>query len=208
MTSDDAETVLLIDKTQRGDSPHRPNCWSAIGAGCADGGVSAGRSPRPTSRPVRRGPGGPARRRVKLDAYLHERPLPFYPWLHRLAAEQIAHVHRRHLQTQRAASAASSRAGRSSPMRHLRHLIDRLAASQTSPSQRACRKEQRPGWTRRWRSSPRRTARSWCCATWRSCFGEIAAVLGITEGPPRSATSGPWSGSAACWTRTVRGASR
>ena len=26
----------------------------------------------------------------KLAAYARERPLPFYPWLHRLAAEQVA----------------------------------------------------------------------------------------------------------------------
>ncbi len=32
----------------------------------------------------------------KLGDYARNRPLPFYPWLHRLAAERLAAVHRRH----------------------------------------------------------------------------------------------------------------
>ena len=32
----------------------------------------------------------------KLADYARDRPLPFYPWLHRLAAERLAAVHRRH----------------------------------------------------------------------------------------------------------------
>src|SRR5947209_8300829 len=33
-----------------------------------------------------------------LDAYLRERPLPFYPWLRRLAWERLVKVRRHHLQ--------------------------------------------------------------------------------------------------------------
>src|SRR5262245_2668134 len=33
----------------------------------------------------------------KLDGYLRDRPLPFYPWLRRLAWERLVKVHRRHL---------------------------------------------------------------------------------------------------------------
>src|SRR5688500_12937185 len=32
----------------------------------------------------------------RLDAYLRERPLPFYPWLRRLALDRVAEAHRRH----------------------------------------------------------------------------------------------------------------
>src|SRR3954468_18553577 len=32
----------------------------------------------------------------KLADYERDRPLPFYPWLHRLAAERLAAVHRKH----------------------------------------------------------------------------------------------------------------
>src|SRR5262245_42620975 len=33
----------------------------------------------------------------KLDRYLRDRPLPFYPWLRQLAWEQLATLHRRHV---------------------------------------------------------------------------------------------------------------
>src|SRR5262245_45308568 len=33
----------------------------------------------------------------RLDAYLRDRPLPFYPWLRQLAGERLAKLHRRHL---------------------------------------------------------------------------------------------------------------
>src|SRR3954470_19331701 len=36
----------------------------------------------------------------KLDGYLRDRPLPFYPWLHRLATERLAQAHRRHFNAQ------------------------------------------------------------------------------------------------------------
>src|SRR5690349_4510329 len=37
----------------------------------------------------------------KLSAYVRERPLPFYPWLRRLAWERLVKAHRRHLRTGR-----------------------------------------------------------------------------------------------------------
>jgi RNA polymerase sigma-70 factor (ECF subfamily) len=37
----------------------------------------------------------------KLVRYLHERPLPFYPWLHRLATERLAQLYRQHVRAQR-----------------------------------------------------------------------------------------------------------
>lgn len=79
---------------------------------------------------------------LKLDAYLRERPLPYYPWLHRLATEQIAHVHCRHLQTQ------ARGVGREVETRAIlsnatsRHLIDHLSASRTCPSQHTNRKQE------------------------------------------------------------------
>jgi RNA polymerase sigma-70 factor (ECF subfamily) len=67
-----------------------------------------------------------------LDAYLREPPLPFYPWLRRLAWLRLADAHRRHL-----------RAGRRSVAREeppaladesVRELADRLLAPGTGPS--------------------------------------------------------------------------
>src|SRR6516165_1104155 len=37
----------------------------------------------------------------KLDGYLRQRPLPFYPWLRRLAWERLVKLHRRHLRAHR-----------------------------------------------------------------------------------------------------------
>src|SRR5262249_42705303 len=34
----------------------------------------------------------------KLERYLRERPLPFYPWLRELAVERLLSLHRRHVQ--------------------------------------------------------------------------------------------------------------
>src|SRR3954462_4378591 len=42
----------------------------------------------------------------RLDAYLRDRPLPFSPWLRRLAADRLAVIHRRHV---RAANRAVGR---------------------------------------------------------------------------------------------------
>jgi RNA polymerase sigma-70 factor (ECF subfamily) len=70
----------------------------------------------------------------KLQEYARNRPLPFYPWLRRLAAERLALAHRRHIKV----------TGRSVCLEHVGTfdpfggssglLIDRLAASGTSPT--------------------------------------------------------------------------
>jgi RNA polymerase sigma-70 factor, ECF subfamily len=64
----------------------------------------------------------------KLGKYLQERPLPFYPWLRRIAAERLAKLHRRHLD-----------AGR----RSARREETGIAASDTSPSEQFAREERR-----------------------------------------------------------------
>src|SRR5215471_6110054 len=37
----------------------------------------------------------------RLDHYLQQRPLPFYPWLRQLACDRLADAHRWHVQAQR-----------------------------------------------------------------------------------------------------------
>src|SRR5262245_60806712 len=37
----------------------------------------------------------------KLSDYARRKPLPFYPWLRRLAWERLVQVHRRHVRAQR-----------------------------------------------------------------------------------------------------------
>ena len=77
----------------------------------------------------------------KLDDYLRVRPLPFYPWLHRLAAERLGQVHRRHVIAQARAVGREQATGLTLPDESSAQLADRLAASGTSPSQRLLRDE-------------------------------------------------------------------
>ena len=39
----------------------------------------------------------------KLDAYLRDRPLPFYPWLRQIAADRLAALYRQHVRAGRRA---------------------------------------------------------------------------------------------------------
>jgi RNA polymerase sigma-70 factor (ECF subfamily) len=38
---------------------------------------------------------------ARLDEYLRQRPIPFYPWLRRLAWDRLADAHRRHVRARR-----------------------------------------------------------------------------------------------------------
>ena len=78
----------------------------------------------------------------KLVDFLRDRPLPFYPWLRRLAWERIIQLHRRHLRTQKRAVTREERLDLPLPDESAMQLADRLVASGTSPSQRLLRDEQ------------------------------------------------------------------
>jgi RNA polymerase sigma-70 factor (ECF subfamily) len=79
----------------------------------------------------------------RLDDYLRERPLPFYPWLRQLAWERLIELHRRHLHAQRRS------VQREEPLAlHLsddssQQLAEHVLARQSSPSDRAIRSELR-----------------------------------------------------------------
>jgi len=116
----------------------------------------------------------------KLDAYLARRPLPFFPWLRRLAGERLAKAHRRHRALRRAV-------GREElpPLTDasIRDLTRRLLDSNPSPSQDAERQEQ----VARARSAlARLNERDREVLVLRYLehltTAETAAVLGITEG--------------------------
>jgi RNA polymerase sigma-70 factor (ECF subfamily) len=80
----------------------------------------------------------------RLEEYLRDRPLPFYPWLYRLASDRLAQTHRNHIwSTVRAVGrehgidALSPEDVTSVP------LVDRLAADDTTPGCRMDREERR-----------------------------------------------------------------
>lgn len=118
----------------------------------------------------------------RLESYLRDRPLPFYPWLHRLAEERLALAHRRHLRTQRR-RAGREGVGDDAPTRL---LADAFVASGTSPSGRLIREEDREAI---WRALGELAEQDREVLVLRYldrlAFAEIAAVLGLTEGAAR-----------------------
>jgi RNA polymerase sigma-70 factor (ECF subfamily) len=78
---------------------------------------------------------------ARLDEYLRARPIPFYPWLRRIAGARLADAHRRHV-----------RAGRRSvgreeppalPSESVLELADRLLSPSGGPSASLRRRERR-----------------------------------------------------------------
>ncbi|HEV3203453.1 MAG TPA: ECF-type sigma factor [Gemmataceae bacterium] len=79
----------------------------------------------------------------KLSDYLRRRPLPFYPWLRRLAWERLVKLHRRHIRA-RSRSVMREDPGRQAlPDESVLELARRLVAPGTSPSNRMIREELR-----------------------------------------------------------------
>src|SRR5436309_11530830 len=76
----------------------------------------------------------------KLDGYLRDRPMPFYPWLRQLAWERLVKLHRRH-------TAGKRDVGREAPpelpAESALELAERLVAPGTGPHQRLVRDELR-----------------------------------------------------------------
>jgi RNA polymerase sigma-70 factor, ECF subfamily len=79
----------------------------------------------------------------KLSDYLRRRPLPFYPWLRRLAWERLVKLHRRHLTARKRSVSREEQQALQLPDESAIELANRLAGSGTSPSQRLIRGELR-----------------------------------------------------------------
>jgi RNA polymerase sigma-70 factor (ECF subfamily) len=77
----------------------------------------------------------------RLDAYLRDRPLPFYPWLRQFAADRLADLHRRHVRAARRSVGREEPGGL--PEHSAAELADRLLARDHGPSEAARRAEQR-----------------------------------------------------------------
>ncbi len=79
----------------------------------------------------------------KLPGYLRDRPMPFYPWLRRLAWQKLVDLHRRHVQSRRRGVTREEGDLMALSEQSVVQLADRLAAHQTSPSGRVLRRELR-----------------------------------------------------------------
>jgi RNA polymerase sigma-70 factor (ECF subfamily) len=77
-----------------------------------------------------------------LSDYIRERPIPFYPWLRRLAWERLVKLHRRHLKTRMRSVTREEPNVLALPDESALDLVSRVAASGTSPSNRLTRAEE------------------------------------------------------------------
>jgi RNA polymerase sigma-70 factor (ECF subfamily) len=80
---------------------------------------------------------------LKLNRYLHERPLPFHLWLRELAWERLAALHRRHVRAQKRSVRLEEPGPLILPDASAAELANRLVGSATSPSQRLLGEELR-----------------------------------------------------------------
>jgi RNA polymerase sigma-70 factor, ECF subfamily len=116
-----------------------------------------------------------------LDAYLRDRPLPFYPWLRRFAWERLMKLHRHHIKSQR--RSVTREEAWIMPDESAQLLANRLLSRGTNPVGRLIRDELR---------DRIRAALAGMAESDREVLvmrnlehlssAEIAAVLGISEG--------------------------
>jgi RNA polymerase sigma-70 factor (ECF subfamily) len=122
----------------------------------------------------------------KFEDYLRDRPLPFYPWLHRLASERLAQAHRYHLRSLCRGAGREQAEGRPWAGSSALRLAERLATVGTSPSKQLIRDEERRSI---WRALGELSEQDREILVMRYldglAYSEIAAVLGITEGTAR-----------------------
>jgi RNA polymerase sigma-70 factor (ECF subfamily) len=79
----------------------------------------------------------------KLDDYLRERPIPFYPWLRRLAWERLVKLHRRHIRAQSRSIRREEPGVFALPDESAVELAQRLFSSGTGPTGQLLRGELR-----------------------------------------------------------------
>ena len=80
----------------------------------------------------------------RLPDYLRDRPLPFYPWLFRLAADRLARTHRDHIgSTVRGIGREERINGTVHDEGTSEWLVNRLTANETTPGRRMAREERR-----------------------------------------------------------------
>src|SRR4051812_34140649 len=98
MYAETPETEELIEQARRGDEParnalltrHRTRLRRMV-AVRMDRNLAARVDPSDVVQEVL------AEAHRALDGYLHARPLPFYPWLRKLAWERLAQLYRHHV---------------------------------------------------------------------------------------------------------------
>lgn len=78
---------------------------------------------------------------AKLDSYLRDRPVAFYPWLRKIAWERLVKLHRRHIQSKRRSVEREEPIPLSA--QYAAVLTERLCARGSTPSRQALQNESR-----------------------------------------------------------------
>jgi RNA polymerase sigma-70 factor (ECF subfamily) len=79
----------------------------------------------------------------RLPAYLRDRPLPFYPWLRRLAMDRISRMHRNHLRIKRRSVRRETPLAPLLPDDSLAQLANCMLYHGSDPAKRVFRQETR-----------------------------------------------------------------
>jgi RNA polymerase sigma-70 factor, ECF subfamily len=126
---------------------------------------------------------------ARLDTYMRDQPLPFYPWLRQLAWDRMADAHRRHIRAGRRSVTREQANPFGLPDNSALELADRLVDTGSGPSELARREELR----RLVRAALERLpedARELLVLRHleQMPVKEIAAVLGVSEGAVKTRT--------------------
>jgi RNA polymerase sigma-70 factor (ECF subfamily) len=118
---------------------------------------------------------------ARLDEYVRDRPLPFYPWLRRIASDRLADASRRHLRAGRRSVGREEPAAL--PGESVVELAERLLASNGGPSARMRRLERRERVQAALESLPDRDRDVLVLRYLEDLStADAAAVMGVTEG--------------------------
>jgi RNA polymerase sigma-70 factor (ECF subfamily) len=118
---------------------------------------------------------------ARLDAYARERPLPFYPWLRRIAADRLTDASRRHLHAGRRSVGREEQIGL--PGESVVALAERLLAPNSAPSARLRCRERRDRVRAALESLPERDREVLVLRYLEDLStADTAAVLGVGEG--------------------------
>jgi RNA polymerase sigma-70 factor (ECF subfamily) len=79
----------------------------------------------------------------QLPGYLQTQAIPFYPWLRRIAWQQLAHLHERHLDAEKRSIRREQHRTWEVSDDSARQLVNLLAGSLSTPSMAAAKKETR-----------------------------------------------------------------